>query len=156
MPQLTCFCIKTGHQLEELFIHIQHLPHHGRRLARAIPAFGTTHADHFYGDVPGTRKLIPLEIEKDYELNTGKVIIETLEKSDHMAVPSVLVANHGPFSWGKDVADAVYNAIALEEIAFMAYNTVLLGRSIPVSKPLIDKHFNRKHGNDAYYGQSKK
>ncbi|HUX94873.1 MAG TPA: L-ribulose-5-phosphate 4-epimerase [Bacteroidales bacterium] len=123
---------------------------------RAIPPFGTTHADHFSGDVPCTRVLKASEIKKDYELNTGKVIVETMDKFNHLAVPSVLVANHGPFSWGKDAADAVYNAVALEEIAMMAFNTILLGRSNPVSKALIDKHFTRKHGEDAYYGQTKK
>jgi len=121
----------------------------------AIPAFGTTHADHFYGEVPVTRKLKAVEIEDEYELNTGKVIIETFGNSDPMAVPSVLVNNHGPFCWGRDVQNAVYNAIALEEIARMAFNTVLLGTNTPVSKTLLDKHFNRKHGAGAYYGQKR-
>lgn len=121
---------------------------------RAIPPYGTTHADHFNGYVPCTRELKPNEIKNDYELNTGKVITQTMKKLDHQAIPSVLVANHGPFSWGKDVAEAVYNAIALEEIAMMAFNTVLLGRSEAVSKALLDKHFTRKHGKEAYYGQT--
>ncbi len=121
---------------------------------RAILPFGTTHADHFNGEVPCTRDLRAGEIKKDYELNTGKVIVETMDKLNHLAVPSVLVAGHGPFTWGKDVADAVYNAIALEEIALMAYNTVMLGRKRPVSKALLEKHFSRKHGDDAYYGQN--
>jgi L-ribulose-5-phosphate 4-epimerase len=120
---------------------------------RAIPAFGTTHADHFYGSVPCTRMLTDNEIETDYELNTGKVIIQTLGKTPPMHIPSVLVNSHGPFSWGKDAAESVYNAIALEEVARMAFYTVLLGRNEPVDNALLDKHFNRKHGKDAYYGQ---
>jgi len=123
---------------------------------RAIPPFGTTHADHFYGEVPCTRELTDNEIKNDYELNTGKVITEAIGKSDPLATPSVLVINHGPFCWGNDVADAVYNAVALEEIARMAFYTVLLGNKKHVSKTLLDKHFTRKHGADAYYGQSNK
>ena len=118
-----------------------------------IPPFGTTHADHFYGDVPCTRKLEGKEIKKDYESNTGKVIIETIGKGDPMVINSVLVNCHGPFSWGKDAEEAVYNAVALEEIARMAFYTVLLGRKDPVDQDLLDKHFLRKHGKDAYYGQ---
>jgi L-ribulose-5-phosphate 4-epimerase len=123
---------------------------------RAIPPLGTTHADHFFGKVPCTRELKPAEIKKDYELNTGKVILETMGKTDPLELPSVLVFNHGPFTWGKDVTMAVYNAIALEEIARMAFYTSLLGKIKPVSKTLLDKHYNRKHGKDAYYGQIKK
>jgi L-ribulose-5-phosphate 4-epimerase len=122
---------------------------------RPIPAFGTTHADHFYGEVPVTRKLRAEEIKNNYELNTGKVIIETFGKSDPMAIPSVLVNNHGPFCWGTDVGNAVFNAVALEEIARMAFYTSLLGAVKPVSKILLDKHYNRKHGGGAYYGQKK-
>ena len=122
---------------------------------RGIPALGTTHADHFYGEVPVTRKLKAVEIKDEYELNTGKVIIETFGISDPMANPSVIVNNHGPFCWGKDVQSAVCNAVALEEIARMAFNTVLLGTNTPVSKTLLNKHFNRKHGAGAYYGQKK-
>jgi L-ribulose-5-phosphate 4-epimerase len=121
---------------------------------RNIPPFGTTHADHFYGDVPCTRKLTAKEIRGDYETNTGKVIIETIGKADPRAVNSVLVKSHGPFSWGKDASEAVYNAVALEEIARMAFYTVLLGRTEPVDKVLLEKHFLRKHGKDAYYGQT--
>jgi L-ribulose-5-phosphate 4-epimerase len=120
---------------------------------RSIPAFGTTHADHFYGEVPCTRVLNKKEIDSDYELNTGKVIIEKIGKNNPLATPSMLVNCHGPFSWGKDAEEAVYNAVALEEIARMALYTVLLGKSEPVDKWLIDKHFNRKHGKNAYYGQ---
>ena len=120
---------------------------------KPIPPFGTTHADHFYGAVNCTRMLSATEIENDYELNTGKVILETIGNSDPMAVPSILVNSHGPFSWGKDCEDAVYNAIALEEIARMAFYSVLLGRNEPVDDFLLEKHYQRKHGNKAYYGQ---
>jgi L-ribulose-5-phosphate 4-epimerase len=122
---------------------------------KSIPPFGTTHADHFYGPVPCTRMLTDNEIETDYEINTGKVIVQTIGSGDPLSVPSVLVNSHGPFCWGKDSASAVYNAVALEEIARMAFYTVLLGRNEPVDKVLLDKHFKRKHGNDAYYGQEK-
>lgn len=121
----------------------------------AIPALGTTHADHFYGEVPCTRKLKKREIDVDYELNTGKVIVETFNGCDPLSVPSVLVNMHGPFSWGTDVNNAVYNAVALEEIAHIAMNTFLLGHRKPVSKALLDKHYNRKHGSNSYYGQNK-
>lgn len=120
-----------------------------------IPAFGTTHADHFYGEVPCTRKLTAKEVESEYELNTGKVIIERLQKHDPLVIPSVLVNGHGPFSWGIDAMEAVYNAVALEEIARMAFYTVTLGKKDPVDQYLLDRHFLRKHGKDAYYGQKK-
>jgi L-ribulose-5-phosphate 4-epimerase len=123
---------------------------------KSIPAFGTTHADHFYGEVPCTRKLSDVETKKDYEINTGKVIIEQLGRNDPLAVPSVLVNCHGPFTWGIDADEAVHNAVALEEIARMAFYTTLLGKKEPVDKYLLDKHFKRKHGKDAYYGQKKK
>ncbi|MGC1391565.1 MAG: L-ribulose-5-phosphate 4-epimerase [Bacteroidales bacterium] len=122
---------------------------------RAIPSFGTTHADHFYGEVPCTRMLTKKEIEYNYEINTGKIIIEKLGEVDPLTIPSVLVDGHGPFSWGISAEDAVYNAITLEEIAKMAFYTVLLGKTEPISKFLLDKHFKRKHGKDAYYGQDK-
>jgi L-ribulose-5-phosphate 4-epimerase len=121
-----------------------------------IPPLGTTHADHFYGEVPCTRKLNEEEIREDYELNTGKVIIERLGEVDPLAVPSVLVSGHGPFSWGKNAGEAVYNAIALEEVARMALFTILLGNENPIAQVLLDKHFLRKHGKDAYYGQKNK
>jgi L-ribulose-5-phosphate 4-epimerase len=123
---------------------------------REIIPMGTTHADHYYGNVPCTRKLRKNEIEKNYEVNTGKVIIERMKNTDPVAVPSVLVHSHGPFCWGSDPEEAVYNAVALEEIARMAFYTMLLGNDKPVDKFLLDKHFSRKHGRDAYYGQSKK
>jgi L-ribulose-5-phosphate 4-epimerase len=120
---------------------------------KAIPPFGTTHADHYYGEVPCTRKMTGGEIENDYEINTGRVIIETLGSIDPLSVPSVLVNCHGPFCWGLDPDDAVYNAVALEEIARMAFYTVLLGNKEPADKVLMEKHYRRKHGDDAYYGQ---
>lgn len=123
---------------------------------RGIPPLGTTHADHYYGEVPCTRKLREDEVSADYELNTGKVIVERLGKLDPLAVPSVLVHGHGPFCWGLDAAEAVYNAAALEEIARMAFCTVLLGGKESIEKYLLDKHFLRKHGKNAYYGQAKK
>ena len=122
---------------------------------KAIPPLGTTHADHFYGEVPCTRLLTREETEYDYELNTGKIIIEKMGDTDPFSAPAVLVNGHGPFCWGKDASDAVYNAIALEEIARMAFYTVLLGKTEPMSQFLMDKHFKRKHGRDAYYGQEK-
>ena len=120
---------------------------------RAIPPFGTTHADHFYGAVPCSRLLTDKEIESDYEINTGKVIVEKLGTVNPLTMPSVLVNSHGPFCWGTDADNAVYNAVALEEIARMAFYTVLLGKSEPINKSLLDKHFKRKHGRDSYYGQ---
>jgi L-ribulose-5-phosphate 4-epimerase len=122
---------------------------------KSIPPLGTTHADHYYGAVPCSRKLTQKEVNNNYEINTGKVILETMKKIDPLAVPSVLVNNHGPFCWGTDAEDAAYNAIALEEIARMAFYTVLLGKKEPSDKYLMDKHFKRKHGADAYYGQKK-
>jgi len=123
---------------------------------KEIPPLGTTHADHFHGNVPCTRKLTKKEVEKDYEINTGKVIVERMNNLDPIAVPSVLVHSHGPFCWGSGPDEAVYNAIALEEIARMAFFTILLGNEVPVDKYLLDKHFSRKHGRNAYYGQGKK
>jgi L-ribulose-5-phosphate 4-epimerase len=123
---------------------------------KAIPPFGTTHADHYYGEVPCTRMLTGAEIENDYELNTGKVIAETFSSIDPLAVPSVLVNSHGPFCWGKDPESAVYNAVALEEIARMAFYSLMLGRTEPVKNDLLLKHHSRKHGKDAYYGQGDK
>lgn len=121
-----------------------------------IPPLGTTHADHFYGVVPCTRELTADEVETDYELNTGKVIVERLKGLDPLALPSALVNCHGPFCWGLDATEAVYNAVALEEIARIAFYTVLLKKSEPVESYLLNKHFKRKHGKDAYYGQGGK
>ncbi|MFZ0280548.1 MAG: L-ribulose-5-phosphate 4-epimerase [Bacteroidales bacterium] len=123
---------------------------------RDIPPFGTTHADHYYGAVPCTRKLNEAEIRNDYELNTGKIIVERMVGLDPLSVPSALVNAHGPFCWGHDAEEAVYNAVALEEIARIAFYTVLLNHRTPIDQNLLDKHFLRKHGSNAYYGQNKK
>jgi len=120
---------------------------------KPIPPLGTTHADHYCGEVPCTRLLTDKEIDADYEKNTGRVIIEKLGNTDPLAMPSVLVNSHGPFCWGTSAANAVYNAVTLEEIARMAFYTVLLGKSEPISETLLEKHFKRKHGDSAYYGQ---
>jgi L-ribulose-5-phosphate 4-epimerase len=120
-----------------------------------IPPLGTTHADHYYGEVPCTRKLSDDETNKEYEVNTGKVIIERMGNADPLVVPSVLVNCHGPFCWGLDPEEAVYNAAALEEIARMAFYTILLGNKEPVDQYLLRKHHERKHGKKAYYGQKK-
>ena len=122
----------------------------------AIPCFGTTHADYFYGDVPVTRPLSKEEIEGEYEKNTGIVIAETFKDMNPSHLPGVLVANHGPFAWGTDADNAVYNAVVLEQVAKMAHGTlVLCPDASPVPDALKDKHFLRKHGANAYYGQKK-
>ncbi|HYA78949.1 MAG TPA: L-ribulose-5-phosphate 4-epimerase [Candidatus Nitrosopolaris sp.] len=122
---------------------------------RRIPAYGTTQADYWYGDVPCTRLLTPREIKSDYEVNTGCVIIETLKKMDPLQHPAVLVASHGPFIWGANVGDAVHNAIVLEFIAQLAGETLHLNpKTRPMQPALLDKHFLRKHGPKAYYGQN--
>lgn len=121
---------------------------------KAVPAFGTTHADYFYGEVPCTRALTTEEIANDYELQTGNVIVETFEKLDPIAVPAVVVKHHGPFSWGESPKKAVENALVLEEVAKMAYYTMSLSPDMPqLMQPLLDKHYFRKHGPGAYYGQ---
>lgn len=120
-----------------------------------IPALGTTHADYFYGDIPCSRLLSKTEIENDYEKNTGLVIIETFHKRgiDPDATPGVIVSGHAPFAWGKNAADAVHNAVVLEEVAAMAMATRTLNSSIKIQQELSDKHYFRKHGANAYYGQ---
>ncbi|MDK2992908.1 MAG: L-ribulose-5-phosphate 4-epimerase [Clostridiales bacterium] len=121
-----------------------------------IPALGTTHADYFYGDIPCTRKMKSEEIEEAYEVNTGKVIVETFNNINADDVPAVLVNSHGPFAWGKDAAEAVHNSVVLEEVAMMAYHTLTLSNIAgvtPIDQALLDKHFLRKHGKNAYYGQ---
>jgi len=121
---------------------------------RCIPCYGTTHADYFYGEIPCTRELTKDEIEENYERNTGLVIVETFREKNPLYVPGVLCANHGLFTWGKDAAEAVHNAVVMEECAKMAYRTELLKSGVSqVPQQLIDKHFMRKHGNSAYYGQ---
>ena len=125
---------------------------------RGIPAYGTTHGDYFYGEIPCTRKMTPTEIAGEYEKETGKVIIETFKTRnfDPAQVPSVLVASHGPFTWGKDAMNAVHNAVVLEELSFMAYHCLQLDPAIsPMQQELLDKHYLRKHGKNAYYGQFK-
>lgn len=119
-----------------------------------VPALGTTHADYFYGDVPCTRALSEAEINGEYELETGNVIIETFKGKDPAQIPAVLVRSHGPFAWGKDAAEAVHNAVVLEEAAFMAYHALTLApETAPVPQALLDRHYLRKHGKNAYYGQ---
>ena len=119
-----------------------------------IPAYGTTHADAFYGDVPCARALRKEEVETDYEKNTGKVIVETFAKMDYKAVPAVLVKNHGPFTWGATPEKAVENAVTLEEVAKMAVTTrQIKAETLNVEQYLLDKHYFRKHGKNAYYGQ---
>lgn len=124
-----------------------------------LPAAGKTHADTFYGDVPVARQMTDEEINGEYELETGNVIIETFKKRgiDPMAVPAVLAQDHGPFTWGESADKAVYNAVVLEESAKMAYHTIMLNpHNIHVSQTLLDKHYLRKHGANAYYGQKSK
>ncbi|MBO6010231.1 MAG: L-ribulose-5-phosphate 4-epimerase AraD, partial [Oscillospiraceae bacterium] len=121
---------------------------------RPVPALGTTHADYFCGGVPCTRALTAEEINGEYELETGNVIIETFRGIDPARIPAVLVRSHGPFAWGKDAAEAVHNAVVLEEAAFMAYHALTLSPdAAPVPQALLDRHYLRKHGKDAYYGQ---
>ena len=123
---------------------------------RHIPAYGTTQADYWFGDVPCTRALTTREIKNDYEKNTGKVIVETFRKLNPLEHPAVLVASHGPFAWGKNVADAVHNAGVLEFVARLNSETLRLNPRIsPMPKVLRDKHFLRKHGPKAYYGQTR-
>lgn len=121
---------------------------------RSIPAFGTTHADYFYGEVPCTRFQYETEVEGKYELETGKLIVHEFTDKNPDHIPGVLVAGHGPFSWGKDPDNAVHNAVVLEYLAKLAYQTMHLGRNKPIEKFLLDKHYLRKHGKDAYYGQA--
>jgi len=120
---------------------------------RAVPILGTTHADAFYGDVPCTRKMTEEEIAGEYELETGKVIVETFDALDPMAIPGVLVNSHGPFTWGKDCKKAVEHAVILEEVAMMAWHTTAMNPQVSFQQALADKHYLRKHGAGAYYGQ---
>ena len=125
---------------------------------RDIPAFGTTHADYFYGPIPCARALTQEEIDEDYEKNTGKVIIEEFTKRgiQPMHVPAVICTSHGPFTWGKDAAQAVYHAVVLEEVAKMAIYTIQIDpNAAPAPQRIQDKHFLREHGPNAYYGQHK-
>ncbi|ABO67157.1 L-ribulose-5-phosphate 4-epimerase [Geobacillus sp. 47C-IIb] len=121
---------------------------------KGIPPLGTTHADYFYGEIPCTRPMTNEEIQGEYELETGKVITETFRFLDPLQVPGVLVHGHGPFAWGKDPANAVHNAVVLEEVAKMAARTYMLNPNAqPISQSLLDRHYLRKHGVNAYYGQ---
>jgi L-ribulose-5-phosphate 4-epimerase len=123
-----------------------------------IPCYGTTHADYFYGPIPCARSLTPAEVDEDYERNTGKVIIETFgeRKLNPVHVPAVICRNHGPFAWGKNAAQAVYHAVVLEEVAKMAMYTRQINPQVEAAPQHVqDKHFLRKHGPNAYYGQKK-
>ncbi len=121
---------------------------------KAIPALGTTHADDFHGPIPCTRPLTEAEINGAYEAETGNVVIETFRGRDPMAVPAALVCSHGPFAWGRDAMEAVHTAVVLEEVAFMAWHTLALNpEKAEMQKPLLDRHYLRKHGPGAYYGQ---
>ena len=121
---------------------------------RGIPAYGTTHGDYFYGEIPCTRKMTSAEIGGEYEKETGNVIIETFNGTSPNQIPAVLVHSHGPFAWGTDAHNAVHNAVVLEELAFMAFHTEAItpGKEI-MQQELLDKHYLRKHGKNAYYGQ---
>lgn len=121
-----------------------------------IPALGTTHGDYFYGEIPCTRKMTPEEIGGKYELETGNVIIETFNDKEPNDIPAVLVHSHGPFTWGTDPHNAVHKAVVLEELAFMAWHNIMMNPGIqPMQQELLDKHYLRKHGANAYYGQKK-
>jgi L-ribulose-5-phosphate 4-epimerase len=126
---------------------------------RSIPAFGTTHADHFHGAVPVTRQMTDSEVAGEYEAETGGVIVETLERLELSAgeMPAVLVASHGPFTWGRDAQEAAENATALEAVAAMAIRTLALDPQVqPMARYLLERHFRRKHGPGAYYGQARR
>lgn len=122
---------------------------------RDIPSLGTTHADYFYGDIPCTRALTAEEVEADYEKSTGNVISETIlqRNINPLAVPGIVVKNHGPFSWGKDANDSVYHAVVMEYVAEMALKTLMLNPDASIPQYVLDKHYFRKHGPNAYYGQ---
>lgn len=123
---------------------------------RGIPCYGTTHADYMYGEIPCVRNLTQEEIDAGYEKNTGVLIAEEFKQRDYMAVPAVLCKNHGPFSWGKNADEAVHNAVVLEEVAKMAARCEWLNKEVePAPQMLQDKHYYRKHGANAYYGQVK-
>lgn len=123
----------------------------------AIPALGTTHADYFYGDIPCTRGLTEKEVMEAYEVNSGKVIVECINEMgyDPMAIPGIVIKNHGPFAWGKSPANAVYNAVVMEKVAEMDLKTLALNPNAEMKQYILDKHYMRKHGPNAYYGQKK-
>lgn len=157
--------LKTHLEIYKAFEHVGGVVHtHSSeavawaQAGRDIPFYGTTHADYFYGKIPCARSLTAEEINSDYEKETGTVIIETFvsRKIDSVAVPGVVVRNHGPFTWGKTPEEAVYHSVVLEEVAFMAKNTELINPSVEEApQVLMDKHYLRKHGKNAYYGQEK-
>lgn len=119
-----------------------------------IPAMGTTHGDYFYGDIPCTRKMTPQEIAGEYEKETGRVIIETFAGKSPADIPGVTVHSHGPFAWGKNAMDAVHNAVVMEEVAFMDWHAMMINPAAGrMQQELLDKHYLRKHGKNAYYGQ---
>jgi len=121
---------------------------------RNIPAYGTTHADYFHGEIPCSRELTKDEIESNYETNTGKVIIETFKNINEIDIPGIVCKGHGPFTWGKDCKEAVHNAKVLEQISMMAHYTEQINKDVtPIENYLLDKHYFRKHGKNAYYGQ---
>ena len=120
----------------------------------SVPALGTTHADYFYGEIPCTRALTEEEIQGEYEVETGNVIIETIADQDPMSIPGIIVFQHGPFAWGKDAMDSVHNAVVMEEVAKMAFRSITINpRLSDIDSTLLDKHYLRKHGANAYYGQ---
>ena len=120
---------------------------------KGIPAIGTTHADYFYGEIPCTRKMTKAEIEGEYEKETGTVIVERFKNLNADMIPGVLVNNHGPFSWGRNADDAVHNAVVMEEVAKMTFRSITLNPSVTMDQVLLDRHYLRKHGKNAYYGQ---
>ena len=125
--------------------------------SREIPCFGTTHADYFYGPIPVTQALAVSDIEDAYEANTGHAIVRRFKGMDPLSMPAVLVAGHAPFTWGKSVAEAAHHAVVLEEVAQTALHTLAVNPSAaPISQSLLDKHFFRKHGRNAYYGQTER
>lgn len=148
--------------LYQAFPHLGGIVHtHSRwattfaQMGRGIPALGTTHADYFYGEIPCTRPMTKEEIEGSYELETGHVIVETFAGKDPDAIPAALVYSHGPFAWGGDAMEAVHNAVVLEEVAFMAWHALMQPGLPPMQQELLDRHYLRKHGANAYYGQGK-
>ena len=152
--------LDTHLQLYKSFKNINAVVHTHSRWAtifaqagKEIPMLGTTHADTFYGNIPCTRKMTSEEIKGNYEKETGSVIVEKFDDLDPVAIPGVVVNSHGPFTWGKDAYEAVKNAIILEEVAMMAWHTLMLNNEAKFQQELADKHYFRKHGEGAYYGQ---
>lgn len=155
---------ETHLELYNAFSHIGGVVHTHSRWAtiyaqagHGIPAFGTTHADYFYGEIPCTRAMTAEEIRGQYERETGRVITETFAAKNPDEIPAVLVHSHGPFCWGKSPEDAVHNAVVLEQVACMAWHNQMENPGLPpISQELLDKHYLRKHGSGAYYGQKQK